>query len=156
MQIKVMFRAECLAATLGNGEDYFVENISVPTLILSISGTDEEIPKILAETDNPNIIHTEFFQFDDIDTPDMVHGLTPMSEEDAKRLVDVYEQYKDRVEQIIVHCDAGYSRSPAVAAALCKAIGMSDAEYFGCGDYCPNRHVYRTVMNELASRGYFD
>lgn len=50
---------------------------------------------------------------------------------------------------------AGYSRSPAVAAAIAKAFGVDDEEYFSGGRYCPNRHVYRTMLNEFAERGYF-
>jgi predicted protein tyrosine phosphatase len=95
-------------------------------------------------------------QFDDIDSSETVNGETPMSESDAKTIVDAFMKYKDRVEQIIVHCDAGYSRSPAVAAALAKALDMSDEVYFSSGQYCPNRHVYRMMMNELAARNFFD
>ena len=90
------------------------------------------------------------------DSSETVNGETPMSESDAKTIVDAFMKYKDRVEQIIVHCDAGYSRSPAVAAALAKALGMSDEVYFSSGQYCPNRHVYRMMMNELAARNFFD
>ena len=75
-----------------------------------------------------------------------------MSKNDAARIVEAFAQYNDRVSQIIVHCDAGYSRSPAVAAALTKALGESDDQYFGHG-YCPNMHVYNNVLKELASRG---
>ena len=95
-------------------------------------------------------------QFDDIDSSETINGETPMSKSDAKTIVDAFMKYKDRVEQIIVHCDAGYSRSPAVAAALAKALGMSDEVYFSSGQYCPNRHVYRMMMNELAARNFFD
>ena len=103
-----------------------------------------------------NIINVAYVQFDDIDSSETVNGETPMSESDAKTIVDAFMKYKDRVEQIIVHCDAGYSRSPAVAAALAKALGMSDEVYFSSGQYCPNRHVYRMMMNELAARNFFD
>ena len=75
-----------------------------------------------------------------------------MSENDARRIVDTFLHYSNTVSQIIVHCDAGYSRSPAVAAALTKALGESDDQYFGHG-YCPNMHVYNNVLKELASRG---
>lgn len=43
-----------------------------------------------------------------------------------------------------------------IAAAIAKAFGMDDEEYFSGGRYCPNRHVYRTMLNEFAERGYFD
>lgn len=57
---------------------------------------------------------------------EMKHGLKPMSDEDAGCIVDAFLQYVDGVSQIIVHCDAGYSRSPAVAAALAKALGEAE------------------------------
>lgn len=56
-----------------------------------------------------------------------------MSDEDAGHIVDALSQYVHEISQIIVHCDAGYSRSPAVAAALAKALGESDDEFFGYG-----------------------
>lgn len=118
-----MYRAQCLAAALGYGPEYDAENIDEPTLIISISSTDDKLPLIMDEADNENIRHIEYLQFDDIDTAESVHGLKPMSDEDAGRIVDAFLQYVDGVSQIIVHCDAGYSRSPAVAAALAKALG---------------------------------
>lgn len=103
------------------------------------------------EADNENIRHIEYLQFDDIDTAESVHGLKPMSDEDAGRIVDAFLQYVDGVSQIIVHCNAGYSRSPAVAAALAKALGKSDEEFFG-HDYCINKHVYTTLLKQLSER----
>lgn len=79
-----------------------------------------------------------------------------MDEDDAVAIVDAFEKYWGTVDQIIVHCDAGYSRSPAVAAAIAKAMGKSDEVYFSSGEYCPNRHVYRTLLNIFVERGYFD
>lgn len=98
------------------------------------------------------VAHVEFLMLDDIDGSEAVGGMKPMSKNDAARIVNAFVQYNDRVSQIIVHCDAGYSRSPAVAAALTKALGLDDSSYFGHG-YCPNMHVYRLVLNELAERG---
>ena len=127
-------------------------------MIISISCLDEAIPNRLEKyrRENKNIINVAYVQFDDIDSSETINGETPMSKSDAKTIVDAFMKYKDRVEQIIVHCDAGYSRSPAVAAALAKALGMSDEVYFSSGQYCPNRHVYRMMMNELAARNFFD
>ena len=158
MKLTVMYRAQCFAAAAGYGPEYDVENINVPTLIISISDTDTPILNILAEhaKENPNIVHIEFLQFDDIDCAEEIHGLKPMDEDDAVAIVDAFEKYWGTVDQIIVHCDAGYSRSPAVAAAIAKAMGKSDEVYFSSGEYCPNRHVYRTLLNIFVERGYFD
>jgi predicted protein tyrosine phosphatase len=158
MQIKVMHREQCFAAAGGYGQEYNTENITIPTMIISISCLDKAISNRLEKyrRENKNIINVVYVQFDDIDSSETINGETPMSELDAKTIVDAFMKYKDRVEQIIVHCDAGYSRSPAVAAALAKALGMSDEVYFSSGQYCPNRHVYRMMMNELAARNFFD
>jgi predicted protein tyrosine phosphatase len=151
MKINVMYRSQCLAAYLGCGPDFDVENIAEPTPIISISSTDDQIPLILKSGENKMVAHVEFLMFDDIDASELIGGSKPMSKNDAKRIVDAFLHYSDTVSQIIVHCDAGYSRSPAVAAALTKALGKSDDQYFGHG-YCPNMHVYNTVLKELASR----
>lgn len=137
MQIKVMHREQCFAAAGGYGQEYNTESITIPTMIISISCLDKAIPNRLEKyrRENKNIINVAYVQFDDIDSSEAVNGETPMSESDAKTIVDAFMKYKDRVEQIIVHCDAGYSRSPAVAAALAKALGMSDEVYFSSGQY---------------------
>lgn len=151
MKINVMYRAQCLAAYLGYGPDFDVENIAESTLIISISSTDDQIPLILKSGENKMVAHVEFLMFDDIDASEPIGGLKPMSKNDAKRIVDAFLHYSDTVSQIIVHCDAGYSRSPAVAAALAKALGESDEEFFG-HDYCINNHVYTTLLRQLAKR----
>lgn len=152
MKIKAMYRAQCLAAVLGYGLEYDAENISEPTLIISITSTGDTLPRIMDEAENENIRHIEYLQFDDIDAAENVHGLKPMSDEDAERIVNALLQYRHKVSQIIAHCDAGYSRSPAVAAALAKALGEDDKEFFG-HNYCMNDHVYAVLMNHLHKRG---
>ena len=49
------------------------------------------------------------------------------------------------VERIIVHCDAGLSRSPAVAAALSRVLDGDDDAYFK--RYRPNMKVYRGILD---------
>ena len=52
-----------------------------------------------------------------------------------------------------MHCDAGKSRSPAVAAALARVLDGDDAHFFG-GRYTPNMRVYRTLLeSSVAARG---
>lgn len=47
-------------------------------------------------------------------------------------------------QRLIVHCDAGWSRSPAVAAALSKIL-LGDDDYF-FQRYHPNMLVYRRIL----------
>ena len=67
------------------------------------------------------------------------------SEEHAKQIWDFVEKVWDKCELLLVHCLAGVSRSPAVAAAIAKVQYGDDNAYFHL--YCPNSLVYRTLLN---------
>lgn len=69
-----------------------------------------------------------------------------ITDEDAKEIYKFVMQLKETdVEQLIIHCNMGISRSPAVAAAISKALTGSDKEFFD-GKFVPNMAVYYTVL----------
>ena len=63
-----------------------------------------------------------------------------MNEDHARAVWDFVGQWKGTVETIVVHCEQGMSRSPAVAAAICKMLGGDNRQFFH--EYLPNQHVY--------------
>lgn len=89
-------------------------------------------------------------EFDDLDQP--VHILGGLKcklfqREDARAILDFFNKHKNSYEYLIVHCDAGISRSPAVAAALTKIQSGFDEDYFK--RYLPNRRVYSLLLSEF-------
>lgn len=70
------------------------------------------------------------------------------SADHAREIWTFVSEHQPSIERIIVHCDAGKSRSPAVAAALAKRLNGDDAEFFG-GRYTPNMRVYRLLLGAL-------
>jgi protein-tyrosine phosphatase len=54
---------------------------------------------------------------------------------------------------IIVHCEAGQSRSAAIAAALAMHYNGDDREFWGAQMYgrvfTPNAHVYRVMSDTM-------
>lgn len=70
--------------------------------------------------------------------------------EHAARIADFVLPWIDQVEAVLVQCDAGMSRSPAVAAAIDKAVNGDDAYWFK--RYHPNSRVYSILLEELMSR----
>ena len=53
----------------------------------------------------------------------------------------------------MIHCDAGVSRSPAVAAALETIFyGRNDKWFEDC---CPNVLVYRMILEVAKTKGLF-
>lgn len=70
-----------------------------------------------------------------------------MSDEDAKNIIVFLKRYP--CSDVIVHCDAGISRSSGVAAALMKYYNGDDSAIFDSGKYRPNMWCYRKVLNAL-------
>ena len=64
----------------------------------------------------------------------------------AKAILAFVAAYPD-VDRIIVHCDAGLSRSPGVAAALAKIFNKDDTEIFKRHSGL-NRRVYGMILQE--------
>lgn len=62
MQIKVMHREQCFAAAGGYGQEYNTENITIPTMIISISCLDKAIPNRLEKyrRENKSIINVAY------------------------------------------------------------------------------------------------
>ncbi len=86
--------------------------------------------------------------FDDVEpTRREKGGKTPMTPAQAREVREFVEGHLDAAELIVVHCDAGVSRSPAVAAALWRWLEGSRGPFFDL--FRPNGHVYRTLGEAL-------
>jgi predicted protein tyrosine phosphatase len=90
-------------------------DIKRPFLVLSVVTPLDRKPRIT----NPNaIVVTEFFYDEE--------NRMGMSREQAKNFANAVRHNKDTVSKILVHCDAGISRSAGVAAATMKYITGDD------------------------------
>lgn len=70
-----------------------------------------------------------------------------MTVDDAQRIA----RFLTRVPtaDVIVHCDAGLSRSAGVAAAVLKHFSGDDSAVFDSGRYYPNMWCYRLTLDAL-------
>ena len=121
----------------------YLPYLKVPTLILSIHTYLDSEPRFLKEKID-NVVHVEFFEFNDESSSLPV--LHAMTKDDAVRMVNTVKQYYDKVDQIIVHCDAGQSRSVGCVAAIKKWYTNDDEEFFRG---TPNMHCYHLVLEEF-------
>ena len=71
-------------------------------------------------------------------------------EDDAKKIVEFLKKYPNT--DIIVHCDAGISRSSGVAAAIMKWATGDDSPIFKSYRYCPNTWCYRKTLEALMTQ----
>ena len=98
--------------------------------------------------DEFNIIKFSFYNFDDIEAP--IDGLCEFRNEDAVRMAKFIKKNFNKVDKFIVTCDAGYSRSAGIGAAISKYFYNNDMEYFNSnGKYCPNMLCYKKLLSEL-------
>ena len=101
------------------------DDIKVPYLVISISSHEEHYCPIPS---NEHCLDKIFLKFDDQSYQEQItfaqyEGVAyPMKDEDAVKLLKFVLKYKDDVNDIIVHCEAGLSRSPAIALALSEIL----------------------------------
>ena len=100
--------------------------------------------------DNDNIKAVCSLFFDDVEGNEK----NCMTREDAEKIIDFVNQNLNTVNEIIVHCGAGVSRSAGVCAALMLIVNGDDSEIFNNPRFCPNMHCYRLVLE--AYFGYYD
>lgn len=107
--------------------------IEVPYLVISISSHEEPT---VAIPSNDNCVDKLFLKFDDVsyETQKTLAYYDSvaysMIKEDAIKILDFVFKYKDDVNDIIVHCEAGISRSPAIAVALSEILNGKDQERY--------------------------
>lgn len=112
-------------------------------VVISIHDPNTEPPRVRQQ---PGFRAKLVLCFDDAE--EIPDGCEPgeivlMSHEQAEEIRTFIEAHRSQVGTVVLHCEAGMSRSPAVAAALCRAFGDDDHLYWQ--EYQPNRHVYRLV-----------
>ena len=123
-----------------------INNFDVPTIIISIRSIGDTPPKKLYLHSNPQIKDFTTLAFDDVTA--YCQGYCPIDERQARKIAKFVMRYKDSVEQIVVHCDAGISRSAGVAAAIAKYLNNDDNKFF-MAPYTPNMTCYSKVLFAL-------
>ena len=122
---------------------YSFEPHSIRSAIISISDK-YAIPNNFNLNNSNGVISVCQVFFDDVDKND-VNSITS---DDAQKIVKFVKWCQSHdIEKIIVHCNAGVSRSAGVCAALEKVILGDDMDIFSSGNYVPNMTCYRAILD---------
>ena len=130
LEIKVMSRSEAQKTSY---------TVCVPLIIISITDISTNRNTFAK---NPNIYSILHLKFNDESDSDK----SAINTEQAKEIALFINIWKDMVELIIVHCEAGVSRSSGVAAGIMKYINNDDMSIFENPHFCPNITCYRKVL----------
>ena len=127
-------------------------------IIISVNEVGEE-PYSIRENDACQA--TLRLHFDDCEEADRSvaswngRQAQPMTDEQAHEII-TFVQQNQNVALIVVHCAAGVSRSPAIAAALSYMfIGPGSEERF-FKRHVPNRDVYRKLLQKGVDLNIWD
>lgn len=115
------------------------------SIIISITDYNKSFPIIHKTTDN-KILGILRLRFDDVTETD--DNYTTINDEQAETIAS-FVKMNMNIEKIIVHCEAGISRSAGCAAAIMKYLKNDDTPIFNSSYYKPNMTVYRKVINAL-------
>lgn len=84
---------------------------------------------------------------------DAVYGANLMTNQMANEIVDYFARIPETCQKLYICCDAGESRSAAIAAAFLRCSGEDDIRHiWRKAKYHPNIHVYRTMCRALGVR----
>lgn len=116
-------------------------------VIISIRTPSDE--KAEFDSNNKTIKDILYLEFYDIsyNSQEIFKGYEPMTDEDAVKIRDFVLKWKDEVDTIWVHCDAGISRSTGVAAGILEALGKDNSYIFDNKMYFPNLLCYRKTWS---------
>ncbi len=120
---------------------------TAPTYVIRIVDCNDVRP-ILPLTDSPSFRRINLYRFDDCEVDAKGNG--PMQPSVAKKLISdfalVKKEFTD-LEHILIHCNEGESRSPAVAAALNEIFKLGHVTWRFSVDYPKyNDHVYKQLV----------
>jgi predicted protein tyrosine phosphatase len=115
----------------------------VPHVIVSITSGETDVARFPIPATCRGVLRLVFADLEPRAVDASSRALL-FDEEHARRIWTFVLAHRSAIERIVVHCDAGRSRSPAVAAALALAFGEDHETFFR--QYTPNRHVYETLL----------
>ena len=122
--------------------------------IISITDFESDIVKFEYNNNIKGVLRLHFLDEDDMsyvrNKNKDTHRL--FSTGDAIKILNFVDEMIDKIDVLYIHCLAGWSRSPAIAAAICDIYGIeTDTRWFF--QYSPNVFVYRKLMNAYTFRG---
>jgi predicted protein tyrosine phosphatase len=116
----------------------------VPHVIISITSAPDDVARLRANDQCRGVLR---LSFPDADAPSVQFAEADLfSPSQAMQVWDFVLRHRGDIHRIVLHCDAGVSRSPAVAAAVARVLGGDGAEFLS-GKYRPNQRVYRLLLD---------
>ena len=120
------------------------KTLARPYAVISITTPGDEEATIAPSDNCRAVLRLSFY---DIRAAECNAEWQTVLPEHARRIWAFVGEHWGHIEELIIHCDAGQSRSPAVAAALDKVLHGDDSRWWKGFRF--NYLVYETLLNEV-------
>ena len=115
-------------------------------MIISISDPESRKPRIRETGLCKGVLRLHFHDAEPVEGFNLPGEIQIMTPRHAKAIWQFILPRVTEISLVIVHCEQGMSRSPAVGAAICLGLGEDCARFFE--EYQPNQYVYQLVLAE--------
>ena len=112
-------------------------------VVISIHDSRSKKPKVRKQAGLKDVL---FLKFDDAEPSihmELPASIKLMTAAHAKAIWDFLALHQKAIGTVVVHCEQGMSRSPAVAAAIAKRLGIDETRFWS--DHQPNKYVYEMM-----------
>jgi predicted protein tyrosine phosphatase len=115
-------------------------------IVVSISDPRRRRPRIRKSAGFRDAL---FLKFHDAvpDNDDLLPSpaIVLMTEKQAKHIWKFVLGHQYEADTVVIQCEQGMSRSPAIAAALCKTLGADTSRFFR--EYQPNEYIFELMRS---------
>jgi len=118
-------------------------------IAVSIRDPDKKKARIPKQPGLREVLYLAFHDAEPVTNWTLPDDIRLMTAKHAKRVWAFILKHQGQVGTVVFHCEQGVSRSPAVAAAVCRSFG-GDAQFF-FENYQPNEYVYRLMLRNHPS-----
>jgi predicted protein tyrosine phosphatase len=113
-------------------------------VVISIHDPDKTSARIPKQSGLRDILALAFHDAEPTEGMRLPENIAVMSEQQARQICEFVRKWNGKIGAVVVHCEQGMSRSPAVAAAVARCLGLDERCFRR--DYQPNEFVYRLVV----------
>ena len=121
------------------------------SIVISITDVGAQPASIHRHQNGNHVCSVLRLQFDDV-LGDDGNAMTLEQAKSIARVVTNQAQSKTQIDWLVIHCEAGLSRSAAVAAAIAEWAGVKDAvPIYEAAGKTPNPHVLNLMRKAFAT-----
>ncbi len=123
-----------------------------PWAAISISTDPDEFP-VLNEENRIGLLPLSFWDIGGTLLPNESFGSDEFindrlfSKIQAKQILEFVYNTLPEIDTLLIHCEMGLCRSPAVGAAISHVLWGAETEKVYFNRFDPNRFVYRTILD---------